>query len=73
MAKLVYLRDKCIGCNSCIEHAPGYWEMSDDGKAKLKDSRKIKNTFILEVNESDIEENKLAAEACPVRIIKIFK
>jgi ferredoxin len=73
MTKIVYLRDKCIGCNSCVEHAPGYWEMAGDGKAKLINSRKNKAAYILDINESELDENKLAAESCPVRIIKIFK
>ena len=34
MAKIIHYRNKCIGCNSCVEQAPSRWSISDeDGKS----------------------------------------
>ena len=74
MAKIIYYRNKCIGCTSCIEHAPEQWEISDlDGKADLKGSKKKKDNYVLEISYGELSENEEAAKDCPVRIIKILK
>ena len=74
MIKLVHYRNKCIGCNVCVEHAPENWKISKkDGKAVLKNSRYMKGIGITEITEAEFPENKLAAEDCPVKIIKIIR
>ena len=47
----------------------------EDGKARLKWSKLAKNKkdYVGEVDAIDLELNKEAAEACPVRIIKVSK
>ena len=36
MVVITLQRNKCIGCNYCVEHAPNQWAMSGkDGKAVL--------------------------------------
>lgn len=73
MAKIVHYRNKCIGCNSCVEHAPNRWSISkEDGKSDLKDAIQKKDVFIVEIGPDEIKENKKAAEDCPVNIIKIL-
>lgn len=62
--KIIQNRNKCIGCGACTAICPGNWFMDDDGKATPK------KTAIEAEKESC---NKLAAEACPVQIIKIVK
>jgi ferredoxin len=72
MIKIIHLRHKCIGCNACVEAAAEEWVISkNDGKAFLRKSTQKGQYFILEVDDWKYEENKLAADNCPVRIIKI--
>ena len=72
MPKILFYREKCIGCNACVEEASKFWEISDkDGKSTLKNSMKKKNVYVLEINEVDKEDNIKAMTNCPVGIIKI--
>ncbi len=72
MPKVIHFRDKCIGCNSCVELAPKYWEMSDDdGKSNLKKAEFKRSCYVLKIDDIDLEQNKKAARDCPVNIIKI--
>lgn len=71
MAKLVHLRDDCIGCNSCVEHCPAYWFIDDDGKARLRESVEKRGAWIRPLDPVFAEENRDAATDCPVNIIKI--
>jgi len=70
MAKIILERQKCIGCGSCQAICPKYWQLGDDGKAKLLGVRTQGENLELEVAE--IECNKEAAEACPVQCIKVY-
>ncbi len=70
--KIIHYRNNCIGCNSCVEHAPGNWEIDQtDGKANLKRSCGKDGVFIAEISELEVEDNKKAAEDCPVGIIHV--
>jgi len=72
MAKILYYRDKCIGCNACVEFAPQFWRISEeDGKSDLIESRNVKGVFVRSVEIVDIEEVKRTSSNCPVNIIKI--
>ncbi len=72
MIKIVHLRHKCIGCNACVEAAPEEWVISgNDGKALLRKSKQKGLYFILEVEDWKREANQLAADNCPVKIIKV--
>lgn len=65
--KIVQEHEKCIGCGSCVAICPKYWEIGDDGKAKLINSQE---------NELEVEKlecNQEAADACPVQCIKVEK
>ena len=73
MVKLIHIRERCIGCNSCVEHAPNYWRISEtDGKSELIGGVRKGETFVREITQIELEPNKKAEEDCPVRIIKIF-
>ncbi len=73
MPKIVQFRDNCIGCNSCKEHAPDYWEMNEaDGKMTLKDSKNKNGVLVREIFDLEIEKNLEAARDCPVGIIRIL-
>ncbi|HIH10555.1 TPA: ferredoxin [Candidatus Woesearchaeota archaeon] len=70
--KLIHYRDNCIGCNSCVQHAPHYWAISPiDGKADLLGSIQKKDVFILKVDESEKEIHSRVVRDCPMRIIKL--
>ena len=70
--KIIHEREKCIGCGSCAALCPKFFEMADDGKAKLIEGRKnAEGNDELEVE--DVECAQEAADACPVQIIHIVK
>lgn len=70
--KIIHDRQKCIGCGSCVALCPKYWEMGEDGKAVLKESKKVDGgVYELKIEKPDcIQET---AESCPVQIIKIVE
>ena len=73
MPKIIHYRNKCIGCNSCIEHAPKFWSISkEDGKSDLKGAEKKGDTFVLKISDVEVARNKSAAKDCPVKIIKVL-
>ncbi|PWA06593.1 ferredoxin [Flavobacterium psychrotolerans] len=66
-------RDKCIGCNYCVEMAPFQFQMSKkDGKSVLIHSQNAKGFFTLKsYDHTIIEACELAVKACPVKIISV--
>ena len=67
-------RDKCIGCNYCVELAYEYWRMSKkDGKSTLLGSKNKKGFHTARLEDEALEPNQKAAEVCPVKIIKVSK
>ncbi len=65
-------RKNCIGCGLCALISPQYWTMSaEDGKSDLEGAVEKKGMFLRKVVAEDIAENKEAADACPVRVIKV--
>lgn len=72
MNKIIYYRDKCIGCSICYEQQPELWRMSKkDGKATLLKSTLQKNVFVLPVGKTIQQQTRKAAQACPLKIIRI--
>lgn len=66
-------RDKCIGCNYCVEVAHEFFRMSKkDGKSVLLQSENNKgfHTFKTPRYET-LDAFEQAAKACPVNIIKV--
>ena len=68
-------RDKCIGCNYCVEMAPEQFQMSKkDGKSVLLRSTEKKGFFTLKSHDDSIfEACENAQKACPVKIISTKK
>lgn len=66
-------RNKCIGCNYCVEMAPAQFQMSKkDGKTVLLKAVDSKGFHTLKSTDHTITEHcELAAKACPVNIISI--
>lgn len=72
MVIITQKRDKCIGCNYCVELAYDQWRMSKkDGKSVLLGAVNKKGFHTVKVDDEYLDENLKAAEACPVNIIKI--
>ncbi len=71
MVVVTLQRNKCIGCNYCVELAPGQFQMSKkDGKSVLLHSNEKKGFFTLKTPDDSIYEPcKEAQKACPVNII----
>ena len=68
-------RDKCIGCNYCVEMAPEQFQMSKkDGKSVLLHSTEKKGFFTLKsYDDSIFEACENAPKACPVKSITTKK
>ena len=73
MSKIVFYRNKCIGCGICFEQYPVFWRMSrKDGKANLVNSTVKRGVFVLTINDFVKQEMKGIANDCPIKIIKIL-
>ena len=72
--RIIQQREKCIGCNACMEAAPARWRMSkQDGKCTLVGSVQKRDFYSVVVDEFELTENKLAMKNCPVNIIQIVQ
>ncbi|MCC8361207.1 ferredoxin [Salinimicrobium sediminilitoris] len=73
MVVVTLQRNKCIGCNYCVELAPGQFQMSKkDGKSVLLKSVDRKGFHTLKSADHSILENcEAAVKACPVKIISV--
>lgn len=60
--KIVVNRDLCIGAAPCVAIAGNVFQLDEEGKA-----------IIIDADGADDETIKLAAEACPVRAIFLYK
>ena len=73
MVVITLQRDKCIGCNYCVEMAPSQFQMSKkDGKSVLIKSVNAKGFYTLKSqNHAIVEDCEKAEKACPVHIIAV--
>ncbi len=73
MVVITLQRNKCIGCNYCVELAPNQFQMSKkDGKSVLLHATDKKGFFTLKSNENHIlDACENASKACPVKIISV--
>lgn len=73
MVVITLQRNKCIGCNYCVELAPNQFQMSKkDGKSVLLHSEEKKGFFTLKSKDYEIlEPSENASKACPVKIISV--
>lgn len=73
MIKIQHFRNKCIGCNACVEVAPYRWRISKkDGKSVLISGKEKKGIYSADFGNDELEDNLLAAKNCPVNIIKVL-
>ncbi|GLB54137.1 hypothetical protein NBRC110019_31780 [Neptunitalea chrysea] len=75
MVVVTLQRNKCIGCNYCVELAPAEFQMSKkDGKSVLLHSTEKKGFHTLKTPDDSIyDECVNAQKACPVKIITTKK
>jgi ferredoxin len=73
MVVVTLQREKCIGCNYCVEMAPHAFQMSKkDGKSVLLKSKNNKGFHTLKSPDHTLAEPcDQAAKACPVHIITV--
>ena len=72
MIEITQQRNKCLGCNACVEASYSRWRMSrKDGKSILMDGVKKRNVYSVIVGNDEYKENRKAANNCPVRIIRL--
>lgn len=72
MIRILHYREKCIGCNACVEAAPDRWRMSrTDGKSTLVGSTTKKGIQTVMIHADELEENRKAAMNCPVKVIRL--
>lgn len=69
--KIIQEHEKCIGCGSCVAICSKYWEMANNGKAKLIGSELDSKGVNYELEVKEVGCNKDAAEACPVQCIYV--
>ena len=70
--KIRHDRPGCIGCAACAAVAPDFWEMDPDGKSNIKNGKRLENgQEEKDIEEKDFEQNKEAAESCPVNVIHL--
>lgn len=72
MVRIFYHRQKCIGCNACVEALPSRWRVSrKDGRSNLIGSIEKRGIYQVKVDIEELEANQLAAKNCPVNVIKV--
>ncbi|MBT8219085.1 MAG: ferredoxin [Bacteroidia bacterium] len=72
MVRILFYRQKCIGCNACVEAAPERWRVSKkDGRCNLINGKENKGIHKAIVNMDEYEPNLQAAANCPVKIIQV--
>lgn len=74
MIRVLHYREKCIGCNACVEADKNRWRMSrKDGKCTLVGGKNVKEVYRVEVEDEEYKALTKAVKNCPVKIIKIEK
>ncbi len=74
MIRIFHQREKCIGCNYCVELAYDRWRMSKkDGKVTLIEGKNKKGFYTAIAGDDEYEANVSAAKVCPVKIIRVEK
>lgn len=72
MVIITLQRDKCIGCNYCVEmHIERFRMSKKDGKSVLLDAVNKKGFHTAKVRDEEMELAENAAKACPVNIIQV--
>ena len=73
--KIIIESKKCIGCGTCETLCPKHFQIQEDGKAHIINSKVNPETDNeeAEVEEGELDCIKNAADACPAQCIHIIK
>ena len=71
--KIIFERQKCIGCGTCQALCSKYWFLEEDGKVSLKNAKENYKTGNQELELKEVGCNQEAADSCPVQCIHIIK
>lgn len=72
MVRIFHQRNKCIGCNACVEVHRDRWRMSRrDGKSTLVGATEQNGIYTMTVEADEFQSNQRAAMNCPMKIIKV--
>jgi ferredoxin len=72
MVRIFFRRNKCIGCNACVELNHNRWRLSRrDGKCTLVNGIEKGGVYRVNVNDDEYSSGLKAAENCPVKIIHV--
>jgi ferredoxin len=69
--KILYYRQKCIGCGYCSDLLPNYWSIDiADGKANLENSQLegLKHSLVI---YEELAIFQIISKDCPAKIISI--
>ena len=72
MKRIRHRRIECVSCAYCVENAPAYWRMDEDGLAVLNlvESDWGEFTFTSAFAD-DVDALREIADACPAGIISV--
>ncbi len=72
MAKVIQVRNKCVGCAYCVEIAPEFWRMNDeDGRCDLIGAKNHNGLYVLDIFQDEISKSQKSAEICPSTCIRV--
>lgn len=71
MSKIIYEREECIGCQSCVLLEPELWGVSVDNKSNLKGYENLVGKLELKISVEKAKDMEEVVIACPVEFIKI--
>lgn len=72
MLQLIFHRNKCIGCNACVEANPERWRISKkDGRCNLIGGKEKRGIYQAVVGMEEYEQNLEAKANCPVNVIQL--
>jgi ferredoxin len=69
--KILHKAAHCIGCGVCAEVAPLYFEMNEEGLARLHASTREDVFYCAVANPADVQSLDRAEAECPVDIIRL--
>ena len=70
--KIILKKLKCIGCGACVSLCPKHFEMGEDGKVLLKESKLIDGqSSEYEKEVEDIGCAKAVVDNCPVQCVEV--
>ncbi len=72
MRRIIYNRNKCISCGSCVIRAPHIWQLNPiDGKADLLDGELKKDTYFRMLWPDEEILMQEITTVCPTRAINL--